>query len=167
VQPGRRTVQGVLQDALAQIGRAPVALTVAGRTDAGVHALGQVAHADLPAPSEPRRLNGVLPPDVRVRAVTVVPGDFDARFSALWRRYVYVIADGPMNPLRRRQVLGWPRSLDVEAMARTAAKLVGEHDFVAFCRYRKGATSVRAIQSFAVNGSDAFGRPGEGASAVA
>jgi len=153
VQPGRRTVQGVLQDALAQIGRAPVALTVAGRTDAGVHALGQVAHADLPAPSEPRRLNGVLPPDVRVRAVTVVPGDFDARFSALWRRYVYVIADGPVNPLRRRQVLALgnqSRSLDVEAMARAAAKLVGEHDFAAFCRYREGATSVRTIQSFAV-----------------
>jgi tRNA pseudouridine38-40 synthase len=153
VQPGRRTVQGVLQDALAQIGRAPVALTVAGRTDAGVHALGQVAHADLPAPSDLRRLNGVLPPDVRVRAVTVVPGDFDARFSALWRRYVYVIADGSVNPLRRRQVLALEklsRSLDVEAMGRAAAKLVGEHDFVAFCRYREGATSVRTIQSFAV-----------------
>jgi len=146
-------VQGVLQDALAQIGRAPVALTVAGRTDAGVHALGQVAHADLPAPSDRRRLNGVLPPDVRVQAVTVVPGDFDARFSALWRRYVYVIADGPVNPLRRRQVLALgnqSRSLDVEAMARAAAKLVGEHDFAAFCRYREGATSVRTIQSFAV-----------------
>ena len=146
-------MQGVLQDALAQIGRAPVALTVAGRTDAGVHALGQVAHADLPAPSDRRRLNGVLPPDVRVQAVTVVPGDFDARFSALWRRYVYVIADGPVNPLRRRQVLALgnqSRSLDVEAMARAAAKLVGEHDFAAFCRYREGATSVRTIQSFAV-----------------
>jgi len=146
-------VQGVLQDALAQIGRAPVALTVAGRTDAGVHALGQVAHADLPMPPEPRRLNGVLPADVRVRAVTVVPTDFDARFSALWRRYVYAIADGSVNPLRRRQVLALgnqSRSLDVVAMARAATRLIGEHDFVAFCRYREGASSVRAIQSFGV-----------------
>ena len=143
-------MQGVLQDALAQIGRAPVSLTVAGRTDAGVHALGQVAHADVPVPPEPRRLNGVLPPDVRVRAATVVPSGFDARFSALWRRYVYLITDGVVNPLRRRQVLAWPRSLDVEAMARAAATLVGEHDYVAFCRYRERATSVRTIRSFAV-----------------
>jgi tRNA pseudouridine38-40 synthase len=151
VQPGRRTVQGVLQEALARIVRAPVALTVAGRTDAGVHALGQVAHADLPAPiPEARRLNGALPADVRVRAATVVPSSFDARFGALWRRYVYLVADGRADPLRRRHVLGWPRSLDVEAMARAAAKLVGEHDFVAFCRRREGASTVRAVQSFDV-----------------
>ena len=143
-------MQGVLQDALAQIGRAPVALTVAGRTDAGVHALGQVAHADVPAPPEPRRLNGVLPLDVRVTAVTTVPGDFDARFSALWRRYEFRVCDGVVNPLRRRYVLAWPRALNAQAMARAASKLVGEHDFVAFCRYREWATSVRTIRSFDV-----------------
>jgi tRNA pseudouridine38-40 synthase len=118
-----------------------------------VHALGQVAHLDLPAPIEARRLNRALPPDVRVLAATVVPTAFDARFAALWRRYVYLIADGAPNPLRRRQVLALrnqPRSLDVEAMVRAAAKLVGEHDFVAFCRRREGATSIRVIQSFEV-----------------
>jgi tRNA pseudouridine38-40 synthase len=150
VQPGRRTVQGVLQDALVRIIRVPVALTVAGRTDAGVHALGQVAHAELPQVPEMRRVNGVLPPDVRVTAVTSVPAEFDARFSALWRRYVYLVADGPVNPLRRRHVLAWQRSLDAEAMARAAATLVGEHDFSAFCRYRAGATSIRTVQSFDV-----------------
>jgi tRNA pseudouridine38-40 synthase len=150
-QPGRRTVQGVLSDALARVVRAPVALTVAGRTDAGVHALGQVAHVDLPAPVDAGRLNRALPPDVRVLAATAVPAAFDARFAALWRRYEYRIADDVLNPLRRRQVLAWPRSLDVEAMARAAAKLVGEHDFAAFCRRREGATTVRAIQSFDVS----------------
>lgn len=150
MQPDRRTVQGALSEALAGIVRAPAALTVAGRTDAGVHATGQVAHADLPVVPELRRLNGVLPPDVRVMAATAVPSEFDARFSALWRRYVYRICDGVMDPLRRRYVLGRPRSLDVEAMSRAAAKLVGEHDFVAFCRRREGATSVRRLISFDV-----------------
>jgi tRNA pseudouridine38-40 synthase len=151
VQPGRRTVQGVLEEALARVLRAPIALTVAGRTDAGVHALGQVAHFDAPAAVPgARRLNGALPPDVRVRATTVVPSSFDARFGALWRRYVYLVADSVVDPLRRRQVLAWPRSLDVEAMARAAAKLVGERDFVAFCRRREGASTIRAIQSFDV-----------------
>jgi tRNA pseudouridine38-40 synthase len=140
----------VLSEALTRIVRGPAALTVAGRTDAGVHATGQVAHADLPMVPELRRVNGVLPPDVRVLMASAVPGDFDARFSALWRRYVYRICDGVANPLRRRYVLGWPRSLDVEAMARAAAKLLGEHDFVAFCRRREGSTSVRHLTSFDV-----------------
>jgi tRNA pseudouridine38-40 synthase len=135
---------------MTQIVRAPVVVTVAGRTDAGVHALGQVAHADLPGPIEARRLNRALPPDVRVWAVTVVPAAFDARFGALWRRYEYRISDGVADPLRRRHVLAWPRSLHVEAMARAAAKLVGEHDFAAFCRRRDGASSIRAVQSFDV-----------------
>lgn len=155
VQPGRRTVQGVLSDALSRIARAPVTLTVAGRTDAGVHATGQVAHLDLRSVPEARRVNAALPPDVRVLTCTAVPAEFDARFSALWRRYAYRIVDEVANPLRRRQVLAWPRSLDVEAMDRAAAKLVGEHDFVAFCRWREGATSVRAVQSFDVVRDDA------------
>jgi tRNA pseudouridine38-40 synthase len=150
VQPGRRTVQGVLEEALARVVRVPVALTVAGRTDAGVHALGQVAHLDVSEPIEARRLNRALPPDVRVLAATVVPSSFDARFGALWRRYVFLVTDSVADPLRRRQVLTWPRPLDVEAMARAAAKLVGEHDFVAFCRRREGASTIRAIQSFDV-----------------
>ena len=140
----------MLSEALTRIVRVPAALTVAGRTDAGVHASGQVAHADLPVVPEPRRLNGVLPPDVRVMAASAVPGEFDARFSALWRRYVYRVCDGVANPLRRRYVLGWPRSLDDEAMARAAAKLLGEHDFVGFCRRREGTTSVRHLTLFDV-----------------
>ena len=159
VQPGCRTVQGVLQDGLYTVLRVPVALTVAGRTDAGVHAVGQVAHLDLPAltwlsaaPSLLRRLAGVLPDDVRVRAAVEVPAEFDARFSALWRRYEYRICDavGGVDPLRRWFVLGWPRPVDASAMATAAAGLVGEHDFVAFCRYRSGATTVRRLQSLGV-----------------
>jgi tRNA pseudouridine38-40 synthase len=146
-------VQGVLEDALATILRLPaVQLTVAGRTDAGVHASGQVAHADLPALPDRRRLAGVLPPDVRVREVRAVPPAFDARFGALWRRYEYRIADDPAaaDPLRRRFVLAWPRPLDVHAMADAAGQLLGEHDFAAFCRRREGATTVRALQRFTV-----------------
>ena len=156
VQPGQRTVQGVVQDAVAAVLRTDVALTVAGRTDAGVHATGQVAHADLPASVEPgpvvRSLRGVLPPDVRVHRLTAMPPTFDARFSAIWRRYAYRIDDGAagVDPLRRWFVAGWRRPLDVDAMARGAAALVGEHDYAAFCRRRPGATTVRTVQSLSV-----------------
>jgi tRNA pseudouridine38-40 synthase len=155
IQPDRRTVQGVLQDALRTVLRVPVALTVAGRTDAGVHAIGQVAHLDLPADTwaEHRgrlvsRLAGVLPTDVRVRAAREVPPQFDARFSALWRRYRYAITDheAGADPLRRAQVLAWPRRLDDAAMRAAAAPLLGLHDFAAFCRAREGATSIRTLQ---------------------
>jgi tRNA pseudouridine38-40 synthase len=157
VQPGQRTVHGVLQGALSTALRVPpVPLTVAGRTDAGVHATGQVAHTDLPADvwaaAEGRlvhKLAGILPPDVRVAAVTQVPDTFDARFGALWRRYVYRICDaeGGIEPLQRRQVLAWRRPLDVAAMVTAAAPLVGLHDFVAFCRRREGASTIRTLES--------------------
>ena len=159
VQSEQRTVQGVLQDALAQIARQPIALTVAGRTDAGVHAAAQVAHADVGiaawsalGASLVHRLAGVLPPDVRVKSISQAPDAFDARFSALWRRYEYRISDAEAgaNPLRRRQVLALRRTVDVAAMSRAAKALRGEHDFAAFCRYREGATSIRAVQSFEV-----------------
>jgi len=151
-QPGRRTVQGVLEEALARLLRVPVALTVAGRTDAGVHAAGQVAHADLPAtadgPELVRRLARLLPPDVRVRSVQPAPAGFDARFSALWRRYAYRVADDPAaaDPLRRYDTLIWPRVLDRDAMQAAADRLLGEHDFAAFCRRREGASTVRTLQ---------------------
>jgi tRNA pseudouridine38-40 synthase len=150
VQPGRRTVQGELEAALRTVLRLPaVPLTVAGRTDAGVHATGQVVHCELPGlpPDLVRRLAGVLPDDVRVRSAREVPAAFDARFGALWRRYVYLICDAPggADPLRRRQVLSWPRPLDVPAMAAAAQSLVGLHDFVAFCRRREGATTLRTL----------------------
>lgn len=155
VQPGRRTVQGELESALGTILRLPgVPLTVAGRTDAGVHATGQVAHCDVPSFPDGllRRLAGVLPGDVRVRSVAAAPAEFDARFSALWRRYVYRIADGPGggDPLRRWQVLAWPRRLDVTVMDAAAQRLVGLHDFAAFCKRREGATTVRALERLAV-----------------
>ncbi|WP_017593379.1 tRNA pseudouridine(38-40) synthase TruA [Nocardiopsis potens] len=156
VQPGRRTVQGVLQEALARVLRVPeVQLTVAGRTDAGVHARGQAAHADVPAAvwaaegeRVPRRLAGVLPPDVRVTAVRPAPDGFDARFSPLYRRYVYRVDDTPsgVDPLRRHDVLWHKRPLDADRMNRAAALLLGEHDFAAFCKRREGATTVRELQ---------------------
>jgi tRNA pseudouridine38-40 synthase len=152
VQPGRRTVAGVLTDALAVVLRAPVALTVAGRTDAGVHATGQVASADLPADLDPawavRRLARLLPADVRVTAVTPVPADFDARFAALRRHYRYRIATESWgaDPLRARDTLAWPHPLDLDAVTAASAGLLGEHDFAAFCKRRDGATTVRALQ---------------------
>jgi tRNA pseudouridine38-40 synthase len=151
-QPGRRTVAGVLTDALAQVLRTPVTLTVAGRTDAGVHASGQVASADLPADLDPEwavhRLARLLPADLRVRAIAPVPPEFDARFSALRRHYRYRVATAPWGaePLRARDTLAWPYALDLAAVAAASAALLGEHDFAAFCRRREGATTVRALE---------------------
>jgi len=142
----------VLGDALAVTLRTPVALTVAGRTDAGVHATGQVAHADLPADVDPvwlvRRLARLLPADVRVRAITPVPPAFDARFSALRRHYRYRVATAAFGaePLRARDTLAWPHAVDVDAVNAASALLLGEHDFAAFCKRREGATTVRELQ---------------------
>lgn len=157
IQPGRRTVAGVLTDALATILRTPTRLTVAGRTDAGVHATGQVAHCDLDAtvyaeygPTLIRRLAGLLPPDVRVRSIRDVPMDFDARFSGLARTYVYRVSDAQwgLDPLRRKDVLHWPCRLDGQAMQEASAHLIGLNDFAAFCRRREGATTIRTLQQF-------------------
>jgi tRNA pseudouridine38-40 synthase len=150
-------VQGTLEDALALILRLPepAALTVAGRTDAGVHARGQVAHADIPAgrwaqdgDTAARRLARLLPPDVRVHRVTPAPPGFDARFSAIWRRYAYRVCDDPAlaDPLARHGTL-WHRSrLDIAVMNEAARTLLGEHDFAAFCRRRAGASTVRTLR---------------------
>ena len=129
--------------------------TVAGRTDAGVHARGQVCHVDVPRPPLDamgagglvRRLAGVLPEDVVVRTVVPAAEGFDARFSALWRRYAYRVADRPsvVDPLRRHEVLPRPRPLDVDRMHASAEALLGEHDFAAFCRRREGASTVRTM----------------------
>ncbi len=154
-QPALRTVQGVLEGALSVACRTGVRLTVAGRTDAGVHATGQVAHADLPADADPdrlvRKLARLLPGDVRVRAVAPVPDAFDARFSALRRHYRYRVATAPhgAEPLRARDTLAWPHPLDVDAVGAASQRLLGEHDFAAFCRRREGATTVRALQELA------------------
>jgi tRNA pseudouridine38-40 synthase len=158
-QPGQRTVQGDLEAALARVLRSPVELTVAGRTDAGVHATGQVAHTDVPRgvwaehrERLVRRLRGVLPPDIAVRTVEEAPPDFDARFGALRRHYVYRLTDADSGPppLRRADTVGWPRRLDVDAMATAADLLLGEHDFAAFCRRREGATTIRTLLTLAV-----------------
>ena len=168
-QPGLRTVQGELDAALRTVLRLPeVATTCAGRTDTGVHARGQVVHTDVPegavaatvgrstdAPvvALARRLNGVLDPDVRVRAASAAAEGFDARFSALWRRYVYRLVDAPgvPDPLTRGHVLAWPRPLDEAAMQAAADELVGEHDFASFCKRREGATTVRTLLDLRVD----------------
>jgi tRNA pseudouridine38-40 synthase len=162
-QPGLRTVQADLEQALDTVLRATgSALTVAGRTDAGVHARGQVAHVDVdpealekvpggraevPTDALARRLNGVLDHDVRIRRVSAAPAGFDARFSAIWRRYAYRVADRPeaVDPLDRGHVLAWSRTLDLDAMNEASAGLLGEQDFAAFCRRREGATTIRSL----------------------
>jgi tRNA pseudouridine38-40 synthase len=156
VQPGRRTVAGVVIEALERLFGAgtPFGLTVAGRTDAGVHATGQVCHVDLPsaayagnADSLLRRLAGLLPADARVRGIAVVPRTFDARFSATFRRYEYRVADtawGP-EPLRRYDTVGWLRPLDLDRLRQAATPLIGEHDYAAYCKRKEHATTVRAI----------------------
>ncbi|HEU0257219.1 MAG TPA: tRNA pseudouridine synthase A [Microbacteriaceae bacterium] len=186
-QPGLRTVQGTLEEAVARLLRVPQAaaprLTVAGRTDAGVHATGQVAHLDLTgeewgalagshagrartlaarsAPEPPpgpdavdiacRRINGALrADDVRVLGGRIAPDGFDARFSALWRRYLYRVADGAgaHDPLERHRTLWHPTRLDVSLMDRAARQLGGLHDFAAYCKPRPGSTTIRELQDF-------------------
>lgn len=183
IQPGFITVQGVLEDALFTLLRRPARLTVGGRTDAGVHARGQVAHVDLmasewdgmprgkdvdPAESFRRRLTGTinrtladtLPdrgrsartsvPAVFVRAVAPAPRGFDARFSALWRRYSYAITDpvSGQDPLRRHMTLWYPAPLDVGLLNEGASHLLGMQDFAAFCKPRAGATTIRELQRY-------------------
>jgi tRNA pseudouridine38-40 synthase len=155
-QPGQRTVQQVVEDALGRVLRLPepAQLTVAGRTDAGVHARGQVAHVDVPAsgwtaaaPSALRRMSRLLPPDVRLGRIEPAAPGFDARFSALCRRYSYRVSDDPSgpDPMRRHDTLAYRRPVDLRAMNEAAARLLGEHDFAAFCRRREGASTVREL----------------------
>lgn len=146
-------MQGVLEDALGTLLRVPAALTVAGRTDVGVHAIAQVAHLDVPphapGPDElAHRLSRLLPSDVRVPEVADAPDGFHARFSALRRHYRYRVCDAPrgVDPLRRHDTLGWHRRLDIAAMNAASKPLLGEHDFAAFCRRREGATTIRGLQ---------------------
>lgn len=165
-QPGLRTVEGCLDDAVALVAREPVRAVVAGRTDAGVHARGQVIHADLSANAVTkvigradrplgaalvRRLAGALwavgAGDIAVRTAAVAPSGFDARFGALWRRYSYRVADRAeqADPLRRHDTVTVREPLDVEKMNAAAAPLVGRHDFLSFCKPRDGATMVRTL----------------------
>ena len=166
-QPGLRTVEGELSAALTTLLRPSdgVRLVVAGRTDAGVHARGQVAHVDVDDSAWARlrgrshetaegaaatRLRGILPGDIAIRRVLRAPAGFDARFSALRRRYLYRLWDDPahVDPLRRHDTVLVRGPLDVAAMDSAAAGLQGLHDFAAFCRRRDGATTVRTLMSF-------------------
>jgi tRNA pseudouridine38-40 synthase len=175
-QPGIRTVQGELDAALATVlaryGEPPT-ITVAGRTDAGVHATGQVAHIDLTAAQFAslvsgnrgkvdgrtdgpaglaRSINGIagIRGDLHVARATVAPPDFDARFAPLWRRYEYRIADAAAqrNPLTRNHTVWYPAALDPDAMNEAARELLGLHDWAAYCRPRVGATTIRTLQEF-------------------
>jgi len=165
-QAGQRTVAGVLDEALTTVFRTPVRLRAAGRTDAGVHATGQVAHVDVPVDALPnayprssragdaeflplvRRLGRFLPTDVRVLGIVRAPAGFDARFSALRRHYVYRLSTAPygVEPHQARYITAWPRALDLDAMTAASQHLVGLHDFAAFCRQRDGATTIRDLQ---------------------
>ena len=149
-QRGLRTVQGTLEELLTHLFRQPVELTCAGRTDAGVHARGQVAHLDVTEwdpEIDVRRINRALDDDVRVTAIQEVSTDFDARFSAIWRRYTYTVCDDPRgpDPLTRRHTYFSPRPLDLDAMNAAARPLHGEHDFASFCKLREFASTVRRI----------------------
>lgn len=165
-QPGLRTVQGTLEGAIARILGGEPRLVVAGRTDAGVHATGQVAHLDLtdaqrhrldaarnPAPEAlAARLTGILGqyPDVVVRRTAPAPEGFDARFSAVWRRYAYRVADrvSGYDPLARARTTSVAAELDVEAMDAAARSLIGLHDFAAYCKWREEATTIRTLLEF-------------------
>lgn len=174
-QPGQRTVQGEIENALATIFRRhgpPPALVVAGRTDAGVHAAGQVAHTDLNAAQvaqvlrrsrgslgDPdigtalaRRLNGIFGPvpDVVISRALSAPPGFQARFSAIWRRYEYRVADrqSVRDPLQRHRTTWSPVALDVGLMDEAAHTLLGLHDFASYCKPREGATTIRTLHEF-------------------
>jgi tRNA pseudouridine38-40 synthase len=163
-QPDRRTVQEELEGALEKLARIPVETVVAGRTDAGVHAVGQVVHVDIPefesGPYQkklnwnyddlPYRLNRILEEDVRVLSVEIAPKGFHARFSALRRRYEYKIIDEnrTVPPLQRYDVAPWYRPLSLDLLQEASSLLLGEHDFAAFCKFRPGGTTIRTLEQF-------------------
>ncbi len=168
IQPGLPTVQGVVEAALAMLLRRPVRTTVAGRTDAGVHARNQMVHFDLtaaefeslprgaaisPERALVRRLRGVLTRErgaILIHQASLAPAGFDARFSALWRRYSYRIADGASSwdPLSRAYTMWHKREVDVELLDAEAQSLLGRHDFLSFCKPRDHATTIRTLTEF-------------------
>lgn len=176
-QPGLRTIEGEIQAALETTLRRHLPaprLVVAGRTDTGVHAIGQVVHLDLtgeqhaflatphrnrtryppfpPAQRLARRINGLAgaADDLFVTRAAVVPDTFDARYSALWREYEYRVSDltGPRHPIRRRDTLWLDATVDLDLMNAAALTLLGLHDWAAYCRPREGATTIRTLQEF-------------------
>ena len=154
IQPDRRTVQEVVETALSTVAQSPAQTIVAGRTDAGVHATGQVIHVDLPESLELEdlayKLNRILDEDVRINAIEIAPVAFHARFSALRRYYEYRILDENkvIQPLARLNTAPWYRPLDVDVMNQASALLLGTHNYAAFCKYREGATTIRTLETY-------------------
>ena len=153
-QPDRPTIQEELENTLAKITQSPIETIVAGRTDAGVHASGQVVHVDVPDTIDikelPFKLNSMLDEDIRILRVTVMTQGFHARFSPTQRSYTYKILDANqvVSPLHRLDVAPWYRALDVDVLNAASALLIGKHDFAAFCKFREGATTVRTLVRF-------------------
>ena len=158
-QEGLRTVQGELESALATVLETAIETSVAGRTDSGVHARGQVVsfryEGEVDLARLPRSLNGLVGPEVSVHSVSMAPDGFNARFSATWRRYRYLIGIGPSgDPLTRAFVWQVGRGLDVEAMRSAGAAFVGEHDFSSFCRSTEGSSNVRRVTELTIDEED-------------
>ncbi len=163
-QPDRRTVQEEVEKTLQKLTRTKAETVVAGRTDAGVHATGQVVHVDIPEMESgpyakkvnwdfgdlPYRLNRILDEDIRITSATVAPYGFHARFSALRRCYEYKILDSNtvILPLQRFDIAPWYRPLSVDVLNEASALLLGENDFAAFCKFRESATTVRNLETF-------------------
>ena len=154
VQPDRRTIQDLVEEAISRISRVDTESIVAGRTDAGVHATGQVIHVDVAEPTSlddlAFKLNRMLDEDIRINNVAVVTGAFHARFSATRRYYTYKIMDGnkAVPPINRFDITPWYRTLDVDLLNAASALLVGEHDFAAYCKFREGSTTIRNLVRF-------------------
>ena len=154
VQPDRRTVQQCVEEALSKVARINVETIVAGRTDAGVHATGQVIHVDVPESVVLEdlgyKLNRILDEDVRINNIEIAPPAFHARFSALRRYYEYRILDENkvIQPLARLNTASWYRPLDVDVMNHASALLLGTHDYAAFCKFREGGTTIRTLETY-------------------
>jgi len=153
-QPDRRTVQQAVEEAISTVAQHNAETIVAGRTDAGVHATGQVIHVDLPESLEltdlAYKLNRILDEDIRINNIKIAPTAFHARFSALRRYYEYRILDENkvIPPLARFNTESWYRPLDVDVMNNASALLLGTHNYAAFCKFREGATTIRTLETF-------------------
>ena len=164
-QPGHRTLQDLVEEAISRISQTNIDSIVAGRTDAGVHATGQVIHVDVPDAMFDReltyidlryKLNRILDEDVRIMNVSDAPAGFHARFSALRRYYSYKILDNNdvIAPLSRHDVASWYRPLDAARMNEASALLLGHHDFAAFCKFKVGGTTLRTLEKYEWRRSD-------------
>lgn len=164
-QPGHRTLQDLVEEAISRISQTNIESIVAGRTDAGVHATGQVIHVDVPDAMFEReltyldlryKLNRILDEDVRIMSVSDAPQGFHARFSALRRYYSYKILDNNdvIAPLSRHDVASWYRPLAADRMNEASALLLGHHDFAAFCKFKVGGTTIRTLEKYEWHRSD-------------